>query len=319
MTDFAMSSHPRWLFGTAANIYGHRLAAMSRDARDAQVYSIDKEGAETDKSDLYDGAAASVMQRIQEEEALLRHFCRQIQLLAGCAPGRDPSLPTLTKTWRLAATAMVYFRRFYLNNSLLKHDPRVMMLACILLAGKVEESAVSTRELLKVNPRIQLEDILHAELSLMQGLHFHLKVYHPHSIATTLLVDLRRKAALGAEAALDADAVRAWIAALDKQLDLILLTDAPLCFNPLDVAVACLVATQPSALGNTLQEFLTRRLGRTAADILQHAPLLAAALSAAQACVEGREEEAVKRVIARCRAEAAWGSTKGAAKRPKSM
>lgn len=290
---------------------------MSRDAASQEVHTID-DGAEADKSEVYNTALATnagAMERLMEEEAVLRHFCLQIQLMSGCAPGRDPSLPTLTKSWRLAATAMVYFRRFYVANNLLSYDPRVLLLACILLAGKVEETNVSMRELLKANPKIQLEDILHAELVLMQGLNFHLKIYHPQSIATTLLVDLRRLHAHDAEhsgkAALDSDAVKDWLAGVDRLLDLLALTEVIMCYNPLDLAVSALLATQPPSLGHkqTLQLFLSQRFGQSMAeDIVRQAPALAAAQSTAQACVDGREVEGVKSAMRRLKQEATWGS-----------
>lgn len=66
-------------------------------------------------------------------------------------------------------TAVVFFRRFYLHNSLFAHDPRVLLVACLLLAGKTEEEFVSPRQLVRhIHPTLTDEKLQAAEEDLLQ-------------------------------------------------------------------------------------------------------------------------------------------------------
>ena len=51
---------------------------------------------------------------------------------------------------RVAATASVYFRRFYLKNCFCHVDPRLVFVGCIYLASKVEESQLQAKHLVRV-------------------------------------------------------------------------------------------------------------------------------------------------------------------------
>ncbi len=48
---------------------------------------------------------------------------------------------------RVAATASVYFRRFYLNNCFCHMDPRLVFVGCVYLASKAEESVLPAKHL----------------------------------------------------------------------------------------------------------------------------------------------------------------------------
>ena len=81
------------------------------------------------------------------QEKVLRHFCRQIEVAMEAYKMKGSFDAIGRRWWRVAPTAIVYFRRFYIYNSLRVHDPRIMLLACLLVAGKTEESIVSMRDL----------------------------------------------------------------------------------------------------------------------------------------------------------------------------
>ena len=51
-------------------------------------------------------------------------------------------------------------------------------LTCVFLAGKVEESPVRMQNLLSVFPTLTKEIITSHELVLIEGLNYHLKVFH---------------------------------------------------------------------------------------------------------------------------------------------
>nr|AAW79029.1 GekBS183P [Gekko japonicus] len=86
----------------------------------------------------------------------------------------------------VVGSACMYFKRFYLNNSVMEYHPRVIMLTCAFLACKVDEFNVSSAQFvgnLRESPIGQekaLEQILEYELLLIQQLNFHLIVHNPY-------------------------------------------------------------------------------------------------------------------------------------------
>jgi hypothetical protein len=69
---------------------------------------------------------------IQEEDIYLIRYCRFIQVYFGETTDEErrngkKRASGVALYWRVSATAIVFFRRFYLNNSFLAFDPRIMM------------------------------------------------------------------------------------------------------------------------------------------------------------------------------------------------
>lgn len=84
--------------------------------------------------------------------------------------------------YRITTTAAVFFIRFYLRRSPLEYDPRRVLLTCILLAAKVEESSTSCAlshfcEGL-IPSRERLKDIVDCELALLDALSFQIRILH---------------------------------------------------------------------------------------------------------------------------------------------
>ncbi|XP_027904818.1 cyclin-H1-1-like isoform X3 [Vigna unguiculata] len=81
---------------------------------------------------------------------------------------------------KVQATALIFFKRFYLRWSVMEHQPKYIMLACIYAACKIEEYYVSAEELSK---SVVLQDhqmILNYEMIVYQSLEFDLIVYAPY-------------------------------------------------------------------------------------------------------------------------------------------
>jgi cyclin C len=51
---------------------------------------------------------------------------------------------------RVIATATVFFKRFYLKNSLCETDPYIVLVACCYLAGKAEELPAHIKNVIQV-------------------------------------------------------------------------------------------------------------------------------------------------------------------------
>lgn len=74
----------------------------------------------------------------EEQEIIVRFHAHQLEMLIGpCA-----FLPSLRRSSTVLATAIIFFRRFYLSNSVLDFQPRKIAIAAAFLASKVEEQRV---------------------------------------------------------------------------------------------------------------------------------------------------------------------------------
>ncbi|XP_023690563.1 cyclin-H isoform X2 [Paramormyrops kingsleyae] len=124
-----------------------------------------------------------------EEDVLFRHYERR--LLEFCANFK----PVMPKS--VVGTAAMYFRRFYLHNSVMEYHPRIIMLTCAYLACKVDEFNVSSSQFVGNLPETAagqekaLEQILEYELLLIQQLNFHLVVHNPYRPLEGFLIDLK--------------------------------------------------------------------------------------------------------------------------------
>merc|ERR1712194_54661 len=111
-----------------------------------------------------------------DEATLITFYCSKIPLLIG----PHATLPRCRRDAKVAATACLLFRRFYLSNSAMMHDPKSMMAAASFLAAKVEDVMIligylceGTKEM---NAPVIMSDILHAEIRLIKGIDFDLLV-----------------------------------------------------------------------------------------------------------------------------------------------
>ncbi|XP_048324924.1 cyclin-H1-1 isoform X2 [Ziziphus jujuba] len=123
---------------------------------------------------------------------------------------------------KIQATALIYFKRFYLVWSVMQHHPKNIMLTCIYAACKIEENHVSAEELGKgISQDHQM--ILNYEMIIYQSLEFDLIVYAPYRSVEgfiSVMENLHEAAKM--------------------EVDKIMLTDAPLLFPPGQLALAAL-------------------------------------------------------------------------------
>lgn len=148
------------------------------------------------------------------EHKLLAHYgLKLIQL------SRTLKLPD-----KVTSTACAYLRRFYVKKSCLEVDPQGIVLTCLYLAGKVEDSYLSAERLHSVGG-IPEEIILKSELVLLQGLEFDLKCH----CAYKALFGGRLQ---GGDNTRDPEA--------RKKMDRLLITDAILIYSPGQLARFCM-------------------------------------------------------------------------------
>ncbi|GAA5906831.1 hypothetical protein JCM6882_006841 [Rhodosporidiobolus microsporus] len=98
---------------------------------------------------------------------------------------------------QVVATAVVFFRRFYLRNAYCETDPALVAAACCYVAAKAEETPVHVKSAVG-EARVVFNDMSHPsfpsdnhrlaemEFYLLEELDFHLVVYHPYRALSQL-------------------------------------------------------------------------------------------------------------------------------------
>ncbi|XP_017928326.1 cyclin-H [Manacus vitellinus] len=158
----------------------------------------------------------------------------------------------------VVGTACMYFKRFYLNNSVMEYHPRIIMLTCAFLACKVDEFNVSSAQFvgnLRESPLGQekaLEQILEYELLLIQQLNFHLIVHNPYRPFEGFLIDLKTRYPV-----LENPEVLRKTA--DDFLSRVALTDAYLLFTPSLIALTAILSSGSRA-GINMESYLSESL-----------------------------------------------------------
>lgn len=193
----------------------------------------------------------SVFLKRHEEEALLRHY--EKRMLDFC----NTFKPAMPKS--VVGTALMYFRRFYLNNSVMEFHPRIILLTCAYLSCKVDEFNVSSSQfvanLVHESPAGQeraAEQILEYELLLIQQLNFHLVVHNPYRPMEGLLIDLKtRYPTLENPESLRKN--------VDDFLTQASLTDIGLLFTPSQIALTAIL-NSASRAGLSMDSYITECL-----------------------------------------------------------
>lgn len=117
---------------------------------------------------------------LPEEDIILRYHQRRIQTF----------ISRLKCPEKVAATAITYFKRFYIDHSVMDFDPAAIALSSLYAAFKVEEVYTTAEDLVgaveqhdakegTICERVPVGVLLGIELEFLQSLKFHLICFHP--------------------------------------------------------------------------------------------------------------------------------------------
>ncbi|XP_057981024.1 cyclin-H1-1 isoform X2 [Malania oleifera] len=232
MADFQTSTHRvKWIF-SPRDLMEKYQAANYRAIQMLEKYGATLMEVNIDGSLSYRGPqnaekhSRSKPLNVEEEKFLRVFYEGKIQEV--CGAFKFPH--------KIQATALIYFKRFYLQWSVMEHHPKHIMLTCIYAACKVEENHVSAEELGKgIEQDHQM--ILNNEMIVYQSLGFDLIVYAPYRAVEGFIDDMvdfcqARNDQLQLLKALHETA--------KAEVDKAMLTDAPLLFPPGQLALAAL-------------------------------------------------------------------------------
>lgn len=127
----------------------------------------------------------------QEEVLLLNFYASKLLPLIGPMA----TISRLKRDIKVSSTAALIFKRFYLSNSVLIFDPKVIMVASAFLASKVEDATVDVRYLEDgtrvMEAHVKVKEIIEAEVKLIKGIDFDLCCFHPYKVVLAFTEDLR--------------------------------------------------------------------------------------------------------------------------------
>lgn len=152
----------------------------------------------------------------------------------------------------LQATALTYYKRFYLNNSVMDHHPKQILVTSVYLACKVEEFNISMNQFVenvKGDRERAASLILSNELLLMQQLKYHLTVHNPYRPIEGFLIHFKTHM----KGMQDSDKFRTEIEALVEK---IYFTDAILLFAPSQIGLAVVVEIAQRNGLNAIEDYV---------------------------------------------------------------
>lgn len=235
MADFVTSTHrAKWIF-SPQHLKEKYKAANQRAKEMLEKYGATRMEVDVDGSLSYpepqNDAKADKHSRQKplktEEEHLLRAFY-EFKIQDVCDAFKFPR--------KIQATALIYFKRFYLQWSVMEHHPKIIMLTCIYTACKAEENHVSAEELGKgIEQDHQM--ILNNEMIVLQSIGFDLIVYAPYRSVEGYINDMEDFIQANDE---QFQMLKDLNKTAKMEVDKTMLTDAPLLFPPGQLALAAL-------------------------------------------------------------------------------
>jgi hypothetical protein len=127
----------------------------------------------------------------EEETTLIDFYSSKLLTLIG----PSATHPKLKRDIKVASTASLLLKRFYLSNSITLFDPKTIMVASAFLASKVEDVTCDVRYIedgtRAMQAHVKIKEIIEAEIALVKGVDFDLCCFHPYKVVLAYTEDLR--------------------------------------------------------------------------------------------------------------------------------
>ena len=144
--QFCTSSQAKsWMFSAESLAECKRRASSfdlkKKDGRKTTINQVRKFASGFHKRQEFKNSANSTVPQtvsIHEQDLMIQFHAHQIQFLIG----PNAILYDLRVNEKVLITAIVFFRRFYLSNSIIEISPRKIAAASAFFAAKVEEEKV---------------------------------------------------------------------------------------------------------------------------------------------------------------------------------
>lgn len=231
------SQYNLWSF-TQAQLDEMRRAANEKGQKAAlQRFEAARSSAEAENPAVFtahgEELTSNMLELItyEEEQVFLRFIC--LQIIQICAHFNMPT--------QVRATAMSFFRKFYLVHSVMEYRPKNVAYTIVFLAAKLENYFILIESFCTRIPKTKAADILGLEFEVLQTLQFTLLVHHPFRPLWGFFLDfqlaLLHPSPVMYDVSVDTigklyDQAKTW---LNEHA---LLSDAPFMFTPPQIALA---------------------------------------------------------------------------------
>lgn len=208
--------------GHAIQLFENTCLNLKADSKDFQQYE-----SELTADKLLD------LLTLEEELKYLNFYCENIMKVT-----QSFRMPTQVK-----ATAVSFFKKFYLINSVMEYHPKNVLYTCVFLAAKSENYFMSIETFCKALPKTEPKDVLDLEFIVLQSLQFTLLVHHPFRPLYGFFLDfqgvLLHPNPVMYDVSVDTigslyDKAKKWL------IDFALLSDASFLFTPPQIALAAM-------------------------------------------------------------------------------
>ncbi|RKO98961.1 hypothetical protein CXG81DRAFT_28246 [Caulochytrium protostelioides] len=148
----------------------------------------------------------------------------------------------------LQATAVAFFRRFYLFHSVMEYDPKTVVLNCTYLALKVEDKYMALKDFCRnIKNAPDPEVLLDMETKVIQGLQYELAVHHPYWPLHGFFLDMQAhlQTTISIPATLHAASKKLANLYVESKslLQGLIFSDAIFQYSPAQLALGCFVTT----------------------------------------------------------------------------
>lgn len=183
----------------------------------------------------------------EEEQKYLFYFSQQIIQICS-----HFNMPT-----QVRATAVSFFKRFYVVNSVMEYKPRNVLYTIVFLAAKLENYFISIESFCSRLPKTKPSDILDLEFIVLLSLKFTLLVHHPYRPLYGFFLDLQlvllRPEPIMKEITIDTigglyDLAKKWLN------DEALLSEVSFLFTPPQIALAAMYDTDQKVTDTYLRK-----------------------------------------------------------------
>lgn len=180
------SQYRIWSF-TAAELQDVKIKANEKGRAAAQArFAETLKTFEAEKPELFAQHREALEAPIElislEDEQKYLHFFGQ-QIVQICSHFNMPT--------QVRATAISFFKKFYLVNSVMEYRPRNVLYTIVFLAAKLENYFISVESFCARIPKTKPSDILDLEFVVLLSLKFALLVHHPFRPLYGFFLDLQ--------------------------------------------------------------------------------------------------------------------------------
>lgn len=187
----------------------------------------------------------------------------------------DPLCSAFNLPIKVTQTATALFKRYCLSNPIVMTNLKIVMVASVYVACKVEESYVSAEQLCKVVKDIDYNKVLNAELAVLQGVDFQLISFGAFRPLRGFRADAihsvnSRDDSSSNNKEVAIEKIRECYNKSQEDLKKQLLTDAMFLFPPGQLALSAFLKAAREVECKELEEYIVTKCLRNEADLLRN-------------------------------------------------